>query len=349
MQYFFGESNFFLQNHTQRIKLPGPDESVGELSPILENDGAFDLFIRCQDANGNVNEDAFVFSFCVDDEPDTTPPIIEGTSIADGSPVQFGVEEVPIELFVNEPAECVWSRQDKTYDDMENSMTCDTETFQINSDLTYSCSGDLKGIVDRAENEFFFRCKDRPGDDESDRNVNVQSFGLKLRGSQSLNILEVGPNGTLFGTSDVVPVTLNARTDDGADEGVSICYFSPTGETDSFISMFETNGFEHNQQLDLSPGSYDYYFRCIDAGGNAAESITGFTIEVDRESPKITRVYKDGVQNALRVVTNEDAECKYSLQSCNYVFDQGLDLIYSNLLGKYHLLALERLFCLDTF
>jgi hypothetical protein len=332
MQFFFGESGFYLQNHTQKMKLPGPDSGEGAegLIPGLENDGEFSLFVRCQDANGNVNQDAFVFNFCVDQGPDTTPPLIEGTSLGDGAAIQFGAQKVPIDVYVNEPADCKWSRQDRDYESMENEMTCASESYQINSALTYTCSGDLTGIVDRSENKFYFRCKDQPGKPENERNVNRQSTEVSLSGSEPLNILSVGPEGTIFGTTGVIPVSLTARTDDGAGEGAAICYISPTGGTDSYVPMFETGGFEHTQPLDLVPGSYQYHFRCIDAGGNLAESITGFTVFVDRRAPEITRVYKDELQNSLKIVTGEDAACAYSLNSCNFVFDEGIPMIYEN-------------------
>jgi hypothetical protein len=64
-------------------------------------------------------------------------------------------------------------------------------------------------------------------------------------------------------------------------------------------------------------------------GGNTAESKTTFSVFSDKEAPKVTRVYKEE-GTGLKVVTNEDAECVYSLTSCNFVFDEGLKLIYSN-------------------
>ena len=42
----------------------------------------------------------------------------------------------------------------------------------------------------------------------------------------------------------------------------------------------------------------------------------------------MTRVYQD--LSALKVVTDEDAECVYSQNDCNYVFDEGLALLKSN-------------------
>ncbi len=334
MQYFFGENNYFAYNHTEKIRLPGPDTIGGgvnsSVSPVLKNDGSFSLYVRCQDANGNVNVDAFVFNYCVDAGPDTTPPIIEGFSILDKSPVQFGANEVPIELYVNEPAQCKWSRMNKAYDDMENTMQCATESFQINAAQTFTCSGKLSGIKDREDNKFYFRCKDQPDKADSERNVNVQSKELTLKGSQPLNIIKTEPNETIYGTADVVPVVLKVKTDDGAEEGKAICYFATINVSDSYVAMFDTNKFESTQQLDLTAGNYKYFFRCIDAGGNAAESQTAFTVFLDRTAPKVTRVYHDATDDALKVVTDEDASCAYSIQSCNFVFGEGIKMIYSN-------------------
>ncbi len=332
MKFFFGGTNYYGYNHTQKMKLPGPDSgTVGELAPELKNDGTFSLFARCRDANGNENVDAFVFNFCVDPSPDTTPPIIEGTSIVQNGFVRFNADSTPIEVYVNEPAECKWSRQSKNYDDMENDMACDTEAFQINADLNYVCRGNLTGIKNNEENKFYFRCKDGPDKTDSERNVMVQSYELTLRGSQPLNILNVGPNGTIFGSTDSVSVELRVITDDGAEEGKAICYFSNTGEQDSYIAMFETNSFEHKQSLDLIAGDYEYFFRCIDAGGNSAEDNAEFSVVIDKNAPIVTRAYRE---EGLKIVTNEDAECVYSLNSCNYVFDEGLPLLYSNPLIK---------------
>jgi hypothetical protein len=327
MQFSMGGSNYHRYNHSQRMKLPGPDSFEGELAPELENDGSFSLFVRCMDPNGNENVDAFVFNFCVDKSPDTTPPRIEGTSIVDGGFVRFGAEKTEIEVYTNEPSECRWSRQSKDYNNMENEMSCDSSIVEINANLNYACKGDLTGIKDREENKFFFRCKDQPGKPESERNVMTQSYPLTLRGTQPLNILRAGPNETIFGSTDTVPVELFVRTDDGAEEGKAICYFSDSGVSDSYVAMFETDNFEHKQELDLVGGNYEYFFRCIDAGGNTAEEKIVFNVFIDREAPLVTRAYKD---EGLKIVTNENAECAYSLTSCNFVFDEGLPLIYSN-------------------
>lgn len=329
MQFYFGESNYYLINHTQNMRLPSPKTDAGETAPLFKNDGTFNLYVRCQDANGNVNEDAYTVEFCVNKGPDATPPRIEGTSIISGSPVRYQVDTTPITLFVNEPAQCKWSRQDRTYDNMENSMTCADSARLINAQLTYECQTNLTGITDREDNNFFFRCRDGSG------NTNVESEHIVLKGSQPLNILEVKPNGTIYGSTLIVPVTLEVLTDDGSSEGVAKCYYNGT-YTIGYEEMSDTDDFNHKQTQDLISGDYKYQFRCIDAGGNVANSETSFNVFVDKQAPIVTRTYRD---TALKIVTNEDAECSYSLQSCNFNLAEGIKMEYSNVKVKNALYA----------
>lgn len=329
MQFYFGDSNYYQYNHTQAMRLPAPEALAAESEGLqLENDGLFNYFVRCRDANGNENVDDFVINFCVDPSPDTTPPVIESTSILAGSPVTFGSQNVSLNVFVNEPAQCKWSLQDKNYDDMENTMQCATKVYQQNADQVYPCTANLRGIKDREVNTYYFRCKDQPQKAENERNVNSESYTFMLRGSQPLTILKTAPNGTITGSTDLISLNLTVETSNGADDGKAICYFSPTGREGTFVSMFSSNSFKHSQLLTLASGSYTYYLRCVDAGGNAAESKTSFTVVADRSAPIVTRVYREGT-DALKVVTNEDAECVYSTTSCNYNFEEGLKFIYN--------------------
>ena len=255
--------------------------------------------------------------------------MIVDTSITSGSYVRFGVGSVPVDVYVNEPSTCKWSTQDKNYETMENTMTCATSLTQINARELYTCATNLTGIVDRAENKFYFRCKDQPSKPENERNPMTTSYEFKLRGSQQLNIIEAGPNATITGSTQTVAVNLTVTTDDGAEEGKAICSFSPTGAAGSFILMFETNAVEHEQRLNLGTGAYTYQFRCVDSGGNAAQANTSFNVFVDTIPPLITRAYHDSGNNALKIVTNEDAACAYSLNSCNYNFNEGIPLKYA--------------------
>lgn len=329
MTYYFGENNLYRYNHTQQLRLPSPDSIAVEGAGIeVPTEGLYNFYVRCRDANGNVNVDEFVFNLCVDKSPDTTPPLIEQTSITSGSPVSFGSQNVPLSLFLNEPAECRWSPQDKSYELMENTMSCSTHVYEQNAQQQYPCQANLTGVRDRETNNFFFRCKDQPLKNESERNTNQESYRFDLRGSQPLAILSVGPNSTFTGGTDIVQVNLTVRTDDGANEGRAICTFSPSGDEGSFIAFFETDNYVHKQILSLSSGNYTYAFRCVDAGGNAASASTSFSVRTDRSVPQVTRLYHES--DVLKLVTNEDAQCTYSLTSCNFVFDEGIDMIILN-------------------
>ena len=329
MQFYLNGSNLFAYNHTETFRLPSPN-AINSEAPELQNNGRYDFFIMCRDKNGNENPDEFAIQFCVDPSPDTTAPVIVDTSIVSGSYVRFGVGNIPLQAYVNEPSTCKWSTQDKGYDLMENTMTCATSLTQINARELYTCTTNLTGIVDRAENKFYFRCKDQPSKPENERNVNVNSYPFTLKGSQPLNIIKVGPNATITGSTQTVAVDLTVTTDDGAEEGKAICSFSSTGTVGSFIPMFETNAIEHKQNLNLGTGAYNYQFRCVDFGGNAAQANTSFNVYVDTTPPLITRAYHDSANNALKIVTNENAACVYSLNSCNYNFNEGVALLYVN-------------------
>lgn len=329
MNYYFGD-NFYRYNHTEQLSLPGPgslNKTTGFDSPEIPVDGIYNFYTRCRDANGNFNVQEFVFQICVDPSPDTTAPVIVDTSIKSGSYVAFGSDSVNVEFYINEPAQCKWDAESKSYADMSNSMECSQEVREINAQQTYVCSTNLTGITDRADNKFYVRCEDQPDKAENERNTNTQSYEYILKGSQPLNIISSGPNETIFGSTSTVDVNLTIETSNGAEEGKAICYFSSTGNEGSYITMFDTGGYEHSQLLQLTEDDYNYRFRCVDAGGNSDEGNTEFSVEVDSEAPMITRAYR---ADGLKIVTDEDAECSYSLNSCNYAFDEGLRMIYSN-------------------
>lgn len=325
MNYLFGSNALFDYTHAQtNFRVPNPNQQgeSGE-APVIHNNGAYTFYVRCIDANGN-GQDAqpFAVRFCVGEGPDTTPPVIEGFSISDGSPVRYQVDKVPIEVYTNEPSDCRWSRRDQTYETMENSMSCASSTYQINSQLNYVCSGDLTGVQDRQNNEFYFRCKDQPLGQEQSRNVMTSSRKLTLKGTEPLVITSVGPTGTLSGSTSVLVVNLTVKTAFGENDGAATCFYenSPTGQFN--IAMLGSGSAVNYQPIDLPSGNYNYYFKCIDAGGNLAENYTSFSVSVDSKPPVVIRAYKDGPN--LKIITNEEAKCVYSLDRCDYDFASGI-------------------------
>ncbi len=319
-------------NHTFSLSLPG-SANLNSSGIELENGGDYELFVRCEDANGNSNIGTFVFRYCVQEGPDTTPPLIVATSLPDNAPIAFNQSSVGLQVYVNEPSECSWSHNNRDYDSMENKMECLTEINDADSQGLYSCDTNLTGMKDRFTNAFYIRCKDQPQKPENDRNANAESFILNILGTQPLVIDEISPeNETIKDSTSPVKVTIEVKTSAGYDLGKSLCYYSDTGNEDDNVKFFETDSFQHKQELFLPAENYTYYIRCVDLGGNSDEEIINFSIESDNQSPIVVRATHE--EQYLKIITNEDAKCVYDIVDCSYPIDSGKPLTEIN--GKNH-------------
>lgn len=330
---FFMSDGLFRYNHTFSLSLPGTANLEAE-GVEVENGGNYELFVKCQDANGNENVANFVFKYCVDDGPDTTPPLIDSTSISNGLPVQYDTTSLDLDVYINEPVQaCKWSHTDTSYESMENSMDCSlaSSISRANAFGLYTCRTTLNGLKDRFENEFFFKCKDITG------NENKESYEYKVIGTQPLVIDSVTPNNeTIRDSTDAVKVTFDVRTSAGYKEGESTCYYSGSSDTgepedaDGYIAFFETNSFRHKQDLFLvggtteNPVEYTYYIRCVDLGGNADYEKIIFDVASDNEAPEVVRASHE--ENYLKITTNEASRCVYDTLSCSYVFEDGIKI-----------------------
>ena len=326
MSFYVGGDSLFIYNHTETLSLPGPN-AVNAIAPELKNDGVYTLFVRCQDANGNYNQDAYSVNFCVDKGPDTTPPKIVNVNIPSGNPVLYDQINLDLEVYVNEPSECKWDREDRDYKDMSNEMICNKNVWEMNSQNVYTCKAKLTGMENRKENKYYFKCKDQPMASEGDRNTNVQSYLYTVMGTQPLNLLKMTPTDkTISGATDVIPIFLEIKTDNGYDNGESLCYYSasePNSEED-YLLFSDTKSNIHLQRQDLPQGNYEYYFKCVDLGGNTVYNKTTFKVETDRQTPMVIRTYREGGE--LKVMTNEESECTYSINDCNFEIEEGISM-----------------------
>jgi hypothetical protein len=330
MTYYIGGSNSYKYNHSQYMSLPGP-ANINAQNPVIKNDGEYTWYIRCQDANGNANVAEYAVRFCIEKGPDITPPVITGTSLINGMPVKYKANSTALRVYVNEPSECKWSTLDQSYDTMEHSMVCSTTIEQINAEMTYTCATTLTSIKDREENTYYFRCKDQPtGVATTDRNVNQDSYKFTIKGTEPLDIIKVGPNGTATGSTTSVPVYLEVETDNGYNFGDSECYYSLTGNEKDYARMFETGTNKHKQRQDLITGSYTYYFKCVDLGGNTDYDKVSFKVYVDQQAPEVVRIYN--FEDKLTIRTNENSDCSYQTNdqtACNFKIEEGINMPYS--------------------
>ena len=311
----------------------GGNVSGTESSPYAEKEAEKELFeipfnllqqnriyIRCQDANGNYNIEELVFEFCVAAGPDLTAPRIIRTSPQSGSGVAYNVNETIAEIFLNEPADCRWSKNDIVYEGMPNQFICDKSVANMQNDGTYKCLATLQGINSTLE-KFYFRCKDQPFANESDRNANRQSYEYIVKRGSILRIVEVAPRGTI--KTGTIPTTaeLYIKTSGGIENGKAKCSYMFNNMP---IEFFETNAAEHSQEINVGSGAQSYDIKCKDSADDTAEVNINFTIEVDITAPKIARAYHEAEK--LVIATDEDASCAYSTNltsQCNFNFNNG--------------------------
>lgn len=350
-----------LKEHSYTLSLPG---SGGNVS--VANDGEHNIYVRCQDANGNSNPANFVFNFCVQQGPDTTPPVIETTYPLNDFPFAFEQESIEIEAYLNEPVRgpeghvlegCRWSHLNKDYKDMEGAMDCTdgNSLDDMNAQGLYTCSAVLDGLNDRVKNNFYIRCRDLAG------NVNEEPYVYTLQGTQPLVIDWVKPKAgeIIKGSTDAIKVTLEARTSVGYKEGESNCYYKLSSEgEDRYVLFYGDEGYsnyEHSQDLYPTEGDYEYDIKCIDLGGNEDVEAVSFSVESDGDAPIIVRAYNED-KVYLKLITNEAARCaydtKYESYPCDYNFEDGTPMTTIEDINHYADWNIETTFyvkCEDEF
>ena len=332
MNQFPIEQNMFSENHTFAFSIPSVDSvhTYNIVGNLIEMYSDMNMYVRCQDYHGNYNSKEYIVHFCINDGPDLTPPKVVATNPKNNNYLTYGTTESNLDIYINEPAECRIDSNDRTYEQMRKNMVCDTDLLHY-TDFGWKCSTTLYDLKNE-ENNFYIRCKDQPwmlNDTTAEfneatnkitykmRNANQESFVFDLFGSESeLNINSIEPSGEIFRGFEPVTINLNARTSGGAENGEASCYykFSEKGEN---ILFSDTYSNLHNQEFNsMMSGDYEIFIECEDNAGNIAKNKTNFEIIVDSDAPKVVRAYnKNG---KLILITDEDAECYYDFERCNF-------------------------------
>ncbi len=342
MAHYFGDS-LFSTNHTMTFSLPSALATDEALK--LTNGGQYQIYVKCQDGNGNSNEADYFAKFKIDEGPDFTPPVIEATSIDNGGFVPAGINQTLFAIYANEPSTCKWDDVDVAFADMFNSFTCKNGAFPTSS-LYYGlfeCSTVLTGIQDAKKNNYFFRCEDKKN------NVNAESYFFSLQGTVPLKITSVDPddNKELKFNSPVLKVVTSGGAFGNGDATCGYNFDSP-GLLDS-IEFLNTNSSVHEQPFfNLTAGDYNVYINCLDLAGNFANETAEFNIVVDTFGPKLMQVYT--APGILHLVTEEPTVCEYSVDS-SFSYGNGIPMTGAN--TEEHTASLEGkiyyVVCADNF
>jgi hypothetical protein len=360
-------SNQFRTNHTFTFVLPSnealqneadinadanADQEIFDEELVTPHDGQVTLYVRCQDASGNKNTQEYALSFCASPDPDRSAPIMSQFLPSSPGYVALGSSEQRVSFFTNEPAECRWDSQDVDYGLMTHSAECINET-SLGTYRGWACTTVLP-INSGDESTYYFKCSDQPWllgneTDGRQRNNNMQSTVYTLRPTtEALRIVSVSPaNQTILTQGLPALVNLEVRTEGGAPESARTCSFDWGG---SNVTFFETGTDVHRQpRLNLFEArDYTLPIACEDTVGNKALGNIRFTLAIDQQGPAIARVYSLG---GLRVVTNENAQCVFSLNSCSFAFFngtfmQGMEKIHQS---PFNSDIAHYVICKDTF
>lgn len=308
----------------------------------LRNDEPYEFYIRCKDVQGNVNEQDYLVSFCVQEGPDTSPPEIDNYDSPNifkdegNSYVQYGISTIEdFRVYTNEPVHCKWDFERKSYDSMNYEFEGCTETIQDSilgqdGNGAYGCKGNLDGFVNEQTNKYYIACIDK-----SERKNAMDPEEIILIGTSPLSIQKITMNGKNNGTTikdstNRINVKLEIETFGGVNSGKARCQYRKKGS--SSWALFNNNGnrnyvYPNTHNLYLENGTYEYEILCSDAARNKDLSFINFKVESDTTPPVIVRAFREtgifGGGDYLAIVTNENAECFYSNFGCNYEFEEG--------------------------
>lgn len=157
MEFDFGGRTLFLKNHTALLNIPSI-ESLGLPGYDPNRRADYNIYVRCQDKNGNKNVKEYNINFCVKPGDDMTAPVINARDPA-SEWVRYNETNVSASIYVNEPAECRWDTSDRDYDVMNNSFACEN-SLEEQQLLGWKCDANLPIV--KNETTFYVRCKDQP-------------------------------------------------------------------------------------------------------------------------------------------------------------------------------------------
>jgi len=316
MSNYASASTLYRQEHFFSITIPSLEslEVQDVTGNIKEKLGNMKMYVRCQDTKGNFNVNEYVIDFCLKSGPDETAARIVKQTPETGSYIKYGETTQDIKIYLNEPAECKYDVSDNNYELMSNQMDCETDLESSNF-YGWECNTTLTNLD--TQNKIYIKCKDKPWEaDDSLRNINAKGFEYELIPTTTqLSVSSVSPSGTIVSGVEPISVELEATTSGGSDNGKAVCSYR--FNDGNFIIFKQTYSTQHSQTFStMTSGKKDVEIKCEDSAKNIAYGNTSFILDLDETAPRVVRVFNDAGE--LEMTTNEDAECYYDLEKCNF-------------------------------
>lgn len=308
---------YYTYNHFLPFQLPDPSHGM---SRGLNWSGDMSLYVICQDTYGNRFTTPYKIEACVYQGKDITAPTITKTEPATNTLLAYNTTSKNLTIYTTEPATCKWSTTDKLFTEMMNTMTCE-QNLDSRGLYGYPCIANLP--INSTSNNFFISCQDQPWlNDTTQRSTMTNAIKIILNKVESpIKIDTIAPTGDLETPTTLKTVTLGVQTSAGAKWHT--CSYSFSGY-ENMIGFFNTGEREHTQEFNLQTGAHKIYVECKDETGDIARGEANFRVIQDTNAPNIARIFAQG--STIKVVTNEDAECRYSLEKCGFDFSKGVSM-----------------------
>lgn len=325
MLYDVGTSDRIL-DHTTFFRIPDP--SHGRANNVdLPTD--MSIYILCQDRRGDLTPEYFKIDMCVVDGPDETPPLMVSMNPPDGSTISYDSSNFTVVLSTDEMATCRWDHDSTIpYEQMTNEFVCDDTWGQPSGGWVYICTADLPiDLTDGVtENKFNVKCADQPWEigteKEGERNahlVGTDFIYTRPSGKIAIESITPTPDSELVTTADKISFDFVIKTMGGGMD--HSCAFSMTGY-ETMVPFVETDvGKTHTHPFDLPPNKYNVFVRCGDETGDTVQQEVPIRVIQKGYSPLISRVWHRS--NNIRIVTQEEADCRLSTVDCLFPFENG--------------------------
>ena len=283
------------------------------VTEILNNGEEKSYYVICENMCGEFTPDFYKINLKASDIDPTTYGGSEANFDPASNTYYSALEDTAfVYLYTDIPATCKYTQtQGDNYELFEYEMeTCQQESSEIILG-DYYCNTELP--ISDGTNTFYFLCQDNYRNDMSS---SKEWVGIK---ADPLLISQSGPEGTQV-YSDI---TLDVRTQAGAEAGKSACYYKQSHQYNyDQMTVSQDGDSWWTQTQTLGEGDYNYDIYCEDIAGNINETTISFTMDIDEYPPEITRIYY--LSGTIYTTTNEDTTCEYD--STSFVYGSGFSM-----------------------
>jgi hypothetical protein len=306
MTYVFGKLEVLRKEHIEKLDLGRFNEITGGNSSIdLTKETNIDLYIKCMGINKQENYGAdYVIDICIKPVPRRIPPRIDEFIPETGSYIPYGNDSLNLTIYLDYPSNCKWGTSEESYDKMTNVMTCNTNEL----DIKWPCTTKLTEINETKT--FYISCEDTS---ENKNKMDPNEYTVQVT-KTPLTINETIPKEGYSKTigTEYIPLDIKVDVRGGIEDQRPNCTYLLDNKYSDYLDYI--SGFYKENIPQVGGGSHELKISCMDNVGNSVEKIITFTINIDKIAPIITRVYfTQG--GSLIIMTNENAECKYSFNS----------------------------------